>query len=1447
MARICPCRPGVGCKLTLQVHIDPLARRQVAFEYMNRVMIWNGLSEFLLTVMPLVNVSRLRRSITRWSITDDGANADKLRGGIMCEGIVKKSELVLWNGSQASQVESCAICREAFQVGVDICRVLDCAHIFHAKCIDMWFVKASSCPLCKNDLKLCGRWVMLPDFHIQCLRLMVWVWKRPDKPHCPLSMETMQIELQQPPRLMQPLMEEQEELGAEDPALLRALHPEGLGLLRRSSPPPTPDQPDRHAGSAPSLAITSDRSMEVISISRSERSIALLSESSSGLLPAVQEGSEETRMALEGSTPPSPRNADLRQTSHGSRMLQFQLPEGGSAASTARGPPSSRLSAGDPSQEEVGEEDQEALQKPTWLADPQMLDGRQGEAVRPPVFSPQRLQQRLEVHQFMSPQQPAAGHAWSLTLPASVSQCRLQVEAPKERLCAISSPPVPVAPSLHPWVEAPRCCGCGCRTVQPPRLEYDGAMKRSLSQSKDPDAPGAGGEEHLVGSARTVVTYQTRPAIVADLRRQSVPTAHMAATCESQEGGRLRAYWRLIHEDEIHRSDTFTLHLTELRVLKVIACHDDASVDCESCPPLSVIDSYFCLVLDLLFWFAARAIALTKTSPLDVDRHVALNPGILLVWHDALEPLSRIIHAKLEGDSAGAGKGTCQDPSTGSHSDGTCASSTCACGAQGASLAEDIAATFTSSSTCTREPGENGEGWTSKVTQLPPLQNPRAGKVPAYLKRRQAELAEQRRRAANPPEPKPPPGAGQSVDKGKLFARAERSLECSEEITVSTLGGPLCTVHSQPDWFGRDLKAAIAELTKTAQSRMKLLHGSRLIRNVDLLTEVLPAEEPTVEILLVRQSYDIDYWLDEISNDYKRLRKAPEELKADRDVVLAAMEQNVQAFKFASDALRADRDVAMRALEKDISLVNFIDMELWEDSELMEAVVPYRCSMYRQLSMEVKSHKRLTMKVLEQQGECLQHAPAALQADREIVLLAARHVSKRFRWNLLSMIGAALRSDKEVVIACAENGCSRMSDLHKDLQADEEVLRALVAGNPMELEHMPASIKEDRDFVLELLSRNGDALQFAGDFRDDGDCVEAAVLNPMNLRWASARLRGDRDLALKVLNAVVPIDWHERGSGVALTPLQYMSRELRGDKELVLLAVNKYGSALQFAESALRMDREVVTAAIGADPMALEHVLSPADMGNRPVRSKTGKAGYKQKQGTEADLLQDVELLAKAVKRNSRWRWWKWWYLWQPTVLTVAVGVAVLPNAPPPRGAGAGRKEDLTSVFQSVSRRRRFRLSWRLFRALQTCAEPPSGYGHRRLLRLESMERIGRQPGGEVQAARRIATVYGPLTSAKCRPTLAKAAPSGGQRRDRTSPIQNWHLPSRVPEAERQVTLEALQRRKVEVERALSLLPFKIETVGQKRREKELLHSVAQVEKLLQMFGHATVYMPEGA
>ena len=51
---------------------------------------------------------------------------------------------------------------------------------------------------------------------------------------------------------------------------------------------------------------------------------------------------------------------------------------------------------------------------------------------------------------------------------------------------------------------------------------------------------------------------------------------------------------------------------------------------------------------------------------------------------------------------------------------------------------------------------------------------------------------------------------------------------------MSTLGGPLCAVHSQPDWFGRDLKAQMARLMPyavyVALGLARMLHGFSRLR-----------------------------------------------------------------------------------------------------------------------------------------------------------------------------------------------------------------------------------------------------------------------------------------------------------------------------------------------------------------------------------------------------------------------------------------------------------------------------------------------------------------------------------------------------------------------------------------------------------------------------------------
>ena len=48
--------------------------------------------------------------------------------------------------------EKCSCCLEEYKID-DNLRVVSCFHRFHVGCIDQWFSKNSTCPLCKKDYK----------------------------------------------------------------------------------------------------------------------------------------------------------------------------------------------------------------------------------------------------------------------------------------------------------------------------------------------------------------------------------------------------------------------------------------------------------------------------------------------------------------------------------------------------------------------------------------------------------------------------------------------------------------------------------------------------------------------------------------------------------------------------------------------------------------------------------------------------------------------------------------------------------------------------------------------------------------------------------------------------------------------------------------------------------------------------------------------------------------------------------------------------------------------------------------------------------------------------------------------------------------------------------------------------------------------------------------------
>ena len=130
----------------------------------------------------------------------------------------------------------------------------------------------------------------------------------------------------------------------------------------------------------------------------------------------------------------------------------------------------------------------------------------------------------------------------------------------------------------------------------------------------------------------------------------------------------------------------------------------------------------------------------------------------------------------------------------------------------------------------------------------------------------------------------------------------------------------------------------------------------------------------------------------------------------DREVVLAAVEEDGWALKYASAELRADREVVLTAVKRNGWALDYASVELQADRDVVLAAVKQDGRALEYASVELQADREVVLAAVQQDGYALNYASFELKADREIREAASKQSAHAVR---LAELKAVKGADKQ--------------------------------------------------------------------------------------------------------------------------------------------------------------------------------------------------------------------------------------------------------------------------------------------------------------------------------------------------------------------------------------------------------------------------------------------------
>ena len=304
-------------------------------------------------------------------------------------------------------------------------------------------------------------------------------------------------------------------------------------------------------------------------------------------------------------------------------------------------------------------------------------------------------------------------------------------------------------------------------------------------------------------------------------------------------------------------------------------------------------------------------------------------------------------------------------------------------------------------------------------------------------------------------------------------------------------------------------------------------------------------------------------------------------------------------------------NLGLQLMSKGIEYLEELD-EVWRsDFFVMKSLMNRRVDAFQFASAEIRADRDVAFKVIEINAKMFKFVAGNLNDDAELAKLA---IYKSHSGELLKYASDRLKDDKEFILDIISKKPIALEFVSKRLQDDEDVVELAIKLNLNAFKYASMRFKDDKEFVLNLMRKKAEYIE--------NGIKRASTRNLYLIGYASERLRSDPEIAILTLKQDIFTyrcfsDKIKSMRKLALYVvkkegilLKDVAEKFKNDKEIVMAAVKNNGDALQFASDALKADREIVMAAIKRNGRSLvyacEELRNDIDMIEMAFKSCNG-------------------------------------------------------------------------------------------------------------------------------------------------------------------------------------------------------------------------------------------------